>query len=128
VGINNCGGVAQKFRWTRSRPGRSRRRLSRILLKSKPLKPQKPRLDASLAFDFDGTARLEDELVLELLINSPRHLNRVRDAARFHAASEVYRIAPEIIDVLALSQVKDVAGLPQEGIRCSKERAAGAAP
>src|SRR5262245_24802964 len=67
------------------------------------LKLQQPGLDAALTLHLDAAARLEHELVLELFVDRPRHLDGIRQAARFHAAREVYRVAPQIVDVLALA-------------------------
>src|SRR5882757_7617905 len=67
------------------------------------LDPEQPGLDAALALDLDGATLLEDEQALKLFVDRARHLNRIGQAARFHAAGEVHRVAPQVIDVLALA-------------------------
>src|SRR4029453_12305366 len=55
------------------------------LMSSRPgLQLQQPRFDTALALDLDRAARLEDELVLELVVDRPCHLDHVRQAAGLH--------------------------------------------
>src|SRR5205807_5482326 len=57
----------------------------------------------TLALDVEGAARLEGEEVLQPLVDRPRHLDRIGQAVRFHAAGKVHRVAPQVVDVLALA-------------------------
>ena len=58
------------------------------------LKSQYPGFHFSFALDFDSAARLEDELVLELFVDGARHLNRIGNSARLHAARQVHCVTP----------------------------------
>src|SRR5215813_12975920 len=64
---------------------------------------QQPGLNRALALDLDHAARLEHVFVLELLVDRARHLDGVGHADRFHAARQVHRVAPQVVDVLALA-------------------------
>ena len=70
-------------------------------VEGKPASELSPRLESqypgfhfSLAFDFDNAARLENELVLELFVDGARHLNRVGNSTRLHAARQVHCVTP----------------------------------